>query len=151
MKDANADDMLERFLQVTKSKTYAALAEALKITPQSLSDAKRKGKIPPSWAIDIAERYNVSVDWLLFGRNSTFQDELPPSLPAGASFSADIVYDVVETLEEFLQAQRRNLSPSDKAEVVRQLCQMVVEEYEPGTVRPGQLFRLIQGALSKTG
>lgn len=74
----------------------------------------------------------------------------PPPLPQGTSFPPDIVFDVVETLEEFLQAQQRNLPPSIKAEVVRQLCQMIIDQ-EEGAVRPGQMLRLIQGALSKAG
>lgn len=75
------------------------------------------------------------------------QGELvPPPLPPGACFSADIVYDVVEILEEYLQGQELEMEPSDKAEVVRQLCQMVVED-EGGEVRPGQMLRLVKRAL----
>jgi len=68
MKDAKTNAIFSRLLSASDSKTDAALAQALGLTPQAVADARKKNKIPPAWAITIAENYQVSLDWLLFGR-----------------------------------------------------------------------------------
>lgn len=67
MKDASFSGILERLFLATKSKTDSALAIALGITAQSVSQAKKKQQIPAQWFIDVANTYGVSVDWLISG------------------------------------------------------------------------------------
>jgi phage repressor protein C with HTH and peptisase S24 domain len=69
MKDASSETIVERMLLVLNSKNDAAIAQAVGVTPQAVSEAKKK-KIPPAWSITIAEKYQVSLDWLLFGRGT---------------------------------------------------------------------------------
>ena len=68
MENAKTCAIFERLTLASRSKTDAALAQAIGVTPQSISDARRKNKVPPAWAIAIAEKYQVSLDWLVFGR-----------------------------------------------------------------------------------
>ena len=68
MKDAMTAEILERMLKALGSTTDAALARALNVSPQAISEARRKGKVPATWAITLASNYPVSLDWLLFGR-----------------------------------------------------------------------------------
>lgn len=68
MKDAEYEAILERMLSTIDGRTDSSLARAIGVTPQSISDAKKKGKIPPAWAIALAELNQVSLDWLWFGR-----------------------------------------------------------------------------------
>jgi hypothetical protein len=63
-----ASDIFDRFLKATGVKTDVSLAEALEVTPQAVSHARKKKQVPPTWAIAIAEKYQVSLDWLLLGR-----------------------------------------------------------------------------------
>lgn len=154
-------DLASRLKALRANKNQAEFAEEIGISVRSLSRYENGLGSPDLDTINkICDKFGVSPQWLAFGDGSAFPGEgatkheelTPPPLPAGAVFSADVVFDVVETLEEFLQAQRRNLPPGIKAEVIRQLCQMVVEnERKEGAVRPGQMLRLIQGALSKAG
>jgi phage repressor protein C with HTH and peptisase S24 domain len=65
---ASPDDIFVRLLSAIGAKKDSALAEALEVTPQSVSDARVKKKVPPLWAIKIAEKYQVSLDWIMFGR-----------------------------------------------------------------------------------
>lgn len=69
----NFQEIYERLLIATRAKNDAALSIELNVSPQSISQAKKKGKIPLQWITYIAEnftKYNVSADWLLFGRDN---------------------------------------------------------------------------------
>jgi hypothetical protein len=79
VENAKTDAIFERLALATHSKTDAALARALGVTPQSVSDARKKNKAPPAWAMVIAEKYQVSLDWLIFGKEPEFSgDGLAP-------------------------------------------------------------------------
>lgn len=43
------------------------LARALEIQPQSVAAARKRQQIPGGWVEVIAEKFNASADWLLFG------------------------------------------------------------------------------------
>lgn len=142
------ENRLERIFLATGAKNDTALARILEIQPSSVAGARKRQLIPGLWIEKVARDFNVNAHWLLFGEN---RDQTagsgPPPLPQGACYSQDVVYDVVETLEEYLLEKGHNLKPSVKAEVVRQLCQMVIE-HEEGSIRPGAMLRLIRGALA---
>ena len=70
MTDEKTEAAFKRLLTAARVKTDSALAQALELTPQSVSEARKKNRIPPGWAIIIAEKYQVSLDWLVFGRGS---------------------------------------------------------------------------------
>ena len=72
MENAKTGAIFERLILASRSKTDAALAQAIGVTPQSVSDARKKNKVPPAWAIAIADKYQISLDWLLFGREAGF-------------------------------------------------------------------------------
>lgn len=60
--------ILQRLCRAGNIKTDSALAKILNVSPQSVYDAKKKNRVPTAWAVTIAERFGVTVDWLLFGR-----------------------------------------------------------------------------------
>lgn len=68
MKDATAHEILERMLKAIDSTVDADLARAIKVSAQAVSEARRKEKVPAAWAIVLASKYQVSLDWLLLGR-----------------------------------------------------------------------------------
>lgn len=70
MEDASSLDVLSRLIEVTKLPNEAALAVFLEISPQAIYQARKKGLVPHSWAIKVAENYGVSLDWLILGRGS---------------------------------------------------------------------------------
>ena len=67
MKDATPDALLERMRKAAGTTTDKALAQALGVTSQAVSEARRKQKVPPVWEIALAAQYQVSLDWLHFG------------------------------------------------------------------------------------
>jgi hypothetical protein len=70
MKGASYAETIDRIMIATKSKTETDLARALKVKPQSVSQAKKKGSIPAQWFVCIALEYGVSLDWLVSGREA---------------------------------------------------------------------------------
>lgn len=71
----------------------------------------------------------------------------PGEAATSGHINRDILYDVVETLEEFLQEWGRELPPRAKAEVIYQLYEMVLED-EDAAKKPARILRLIKGALA---
>ena len=69
MKDTAIDEIFARMHTTIGSAADNALAKALGLSAQAVSEARRKQKIPPAWAITLARKYQVSLDWLLFGRD----------------------------------------------------------------------------------
>ncbi|MEE9615371.1 MAG: helix-turn-helix domain-containing protein [Thermodesulfobacteriota bacterium] len=61
-------DIIERMKLSGKLKNDSAVARALDVTPQALSNYKKRGKMPTNLIIKFADINSLSVDWLLTGR-----------------------------------------------------------------------------------
>jgi transcriptional regulator with XRE-family HTH domain len=66
-------EIMERMKRAGGLKNYTAVAERLGITPQAVSNYKKKGKMPPGLIIRFAELYGLSVDWLLTGMGDMYR------------------------------------------------------------------------------
>jgi phage repressor protein C with HTH and peptisase S24 domain len=64
-----------RLKDATRARTDTELAQALSLRQSTISAAKSKKEIPPGWIIDIARRFNISSDWLLFGSGPMRRDD----------------------------------------------------------------------------
>ncbi|WP_415714465.1 helix-turn-helix domain-containing protein [Maridesulfovibrio sp.] len=71
----NFDNTFERLKQATKSTSDTALAKCLGLRQGSISGAKQKGKIPPAWFVTTANDFNVSLDWLVYGKGPMRRDQ----------------------------------------------------------------------------
>lgn len=60
-------DTIDRLLQGAGLKRNSQLAELLGVSPQAVSQARRKGRIPDGWVLKIAEQFGLSTDWIFFG------------------------------------------------------------------------------------
>ena len=54
-------------------KNDSALARVLKVTPQALSNYKKRGKMPTHLVIQFGDRSGLSVDWLLTGEGDVYR------------------------------------------------------------------------------
>jgi hypothetical protein len=54
-------------MDAAHAKSDSEFARALGIQPQSIAAARKRQQIPGGWVEDIAEKFNASADWLLFG------------------------------------------------------------------------------------
>lgn len=62
--------ILERLKQVTACRTDSALSRALGISPQTLSSWKVRESVPYALCVDLAARHDLSLDWLLLGKET---------------------------------------------------------------------------------
>lgn len=68
----NSGAIIERLKDVASATTDAELAINLKLSKQSIAQARSKNNIPPSWVYNASVRYQVSTDWLFFGRGAKY-------------------------------------------------------------------------------
>ncbi|MBI5598374.1 MAG: helix-turn-helix domain-containing protein [Deltaproteobacteria bacterium] len=67
----NYSDIIERMKDAGRLKNDSAVARVLGVTPQALSNYKKRGKMPTNLVIKFASVFGLSVDWLLTGRGDT--------------------------------------------------------------------------------
>lgn len=65
-------EVIERMRWVGKHKNNSAVARVLGITPQALSNYKKKDKMPVSIVLKYAKLYGLSLDWLITGKGEIF-------------------------------------------------------------------------------
>lgn len=78
------DQVLERMKQATGSVSDTAFAKKMGLNQSSISGAKERQRIPPIWAVQIAETLDVSLDWLMFGQGSMHRGAVSGSKPVQA-------------------------------------------------------------------
>lgn len=126
------EDRIERIMIATKSYSDTDLARALEITPQSVTAAKRKGKIPPFWYEFISNKFKISADWLLYGgevkhiTSLSFQDNDLKIQPA-CLLDKNLLCSVITGIEEGLEQMNIALSPEKKGELVILLYEYFAE------------------------
>lgn len=79
--------ILDRMLRVAGLKRDAQLAALLGVSPQAISQARKKDRVPESWLIRMASRYRLPIEWLLTGEDGGGTSELPPAPAACPSIS----------------------------------------------------------------
>ena len=67
MEGAREESVLDRLMIASGSKTFVELADILKLSKQAVAKSKATG-VPPSWIPRAATLFNVTTDWLFFGR-----------------------------------------------------------------------------------
>lgn len=75
--DASFDEQMERIKFITGKRTQNELANLLGVKQSSVSDAKRRGKIPSSWLVILMRVKNVHPEWILTGNGPYFLPQQP--------------------------------------------------------------------------
>ena len=101
-------ETLDRLLQGAGLRRDSQLAELLGVSPQAVSQARRKGRIPDGWVLKVAEKFGLSTDWIFFGREPR---------QAGADAAADGAREAQAGKEEALMQERRAKGESFFGEV----------------------------------
>lgn len=83
--DSNA--ILDRLLSGAGLHRDAQLAALLGVSPQAVSQARRKRKIPEGWVVRVAQQCGLSMDWLMFGKEEAGPSPAPQvsATPSGAA------------------------------------------------------------------
>lgn len=81
LNDPNA--IIDRLLQGAGLNKDRQLAQELGVSPQAISQARRKGKIPDRWILQLASRYQLSPEWIFNGQGQAKgAASLPGSIPS---------------------------------------------------------------------
>lgn len=63
----NYSEIIERMRWAGKLKNDSAVARVLGVTPQALSNYKKRGEMPTDLVLKFSNIYGLSVDWLISG------------------------------------------------------------------------------------
>ncbi|WP_446424165.1 LexA family transcriptional regulator [Mailhella sp.] len=85
--NTSTPDTLDRLLRGAGLRRDSQLAEVLGVSPQAVSQARRKGRIPDGWVLKVAAQFGLSTDWIFFGR--TPDGSAPAPAPAVNSTGAE--------------------------------------------------------------
>jgi plasmid maintenance system antidote protein VapI len=66
-------DLIERMRWAGKLKNDSAVARVLDVTPQALSNYKKRGTVPTDLVLKFAKIFGLSVDWLINGTGDIFR------------------------------------------------------------------------------
>ncbi|MBI5237636.1 MAG: helix-turn-helix domain-containing protein [Deltaproteobacteria bacterium] len=68
----NFNEIFARMLEAGGIKNSSQMAKTLGISPQAISNYRKKGLLPAGMVMEFAAKFGISVDWLLTGRGETF-------------------------------------------------------------------------------
>lgn len=141
--------ILTRLKQALGVTTDTALAKALGIKQGSISGAKKKGSIPPSWIIGVATDTGVSADWLLWGEGpkvaSRGRAGAEPGGVAIPQLNQALLEASIEAVEEVLEDTDRTMRPDKKAELIAAIYELYADT-EKSIDKP-RVLRLVKSAL----
>lgn len=83
MQELRLEDILSRVASLANAKTDAAIAAEIGVSPQTLANWKRRKSIPIEELHELAERRDISLDYLLLGK-------LPGDTPISMSICKEI-------------------------------------------------------------
>ena len=83
-------EIYDRFRQVTNAPTQVELAKVLGIRQSSISDAKRRGSIPPEWYLTLFEKFGLNPDWLKKGMGPMYLRTELGYLPSNSSLTTQL-------------------------------------------------------------
>ena len=66
-------EVIERMKLAGRLKNDSRVARVLGITPQALSNYKKRGSLPSDLVLKFASLYSISVDWLLTGEGAVYR------------------------------------------------------------------------------
>ena len=66
-------DVIERMKRAASLKNDSKVARVLGVTPQAISNYKKRGTIPADLVMKFGEIYGLSVDWLISGEGEPFR------------------------------------------------------------------------------
>jgi len=65
MESLSFEDLFKKIKKISRGKNQKGVAQSLGISPQAITDAKRKNKIPETWFDIIEEKFGLSKDELI--------------------------------------------------------------------------------------
>lgn len=95
--ELNFEDIFDRIKRSTGIKNSVQLAEIIEVTQPAVSKYKKKNIFPLDWAFLIAEKYNLSLIWLMRGEEKQ-KGEIIPKKRAN---------HLLDEIEEWLEREKQ--------------------------------------------
>jgi len=108
MRNKSTAAVLSRLKSVTNTDTDTGLSTALGISPQTLSSWKSRESTPYAICVDIAERLDVSLDWLLMGEGPATRVDGPSRVECDDSLQP-MEAEVIALLRELPEEDQRTV------------------------------------------
>jgi len=89
--------IMERVALISKSKNDSAICRALRTGSSSMTTWRKREKIPYDFLVPFAEEYQVSLDWLIWGRGKS---RIHPEFEQRLESLNDATDMVIRTIEE---------------------------------------------------
>lgn len=133
-----------------------AFSKLLQISKGSLGFYERDENLPNTDVVlKICSTTGVSLEWLLTGHGPMVSGQKLFEDPAATiAVNQGVLAEIIETLEEFLEEEKKKLPPKVKAKVILILYEMLLkEETEENSAvqRPFLMYKVIKGALAQSG
>lgn len=89
-------EVIDRMKWAGRLKNDSAVARALDITPQALSNYKKRGDMPSNLILEFSERFGISLDWLVTGVGEVYRRTM--AAEASAEYGAAETIDPEEII-----------------------------------------------------
>lgn len=108
----DAEQILDRMIRAIGVKNQSELGKVLGVSQTSISEAKRKGRVPAEWLLRLATEKKLNPNWLLTGQGAILISERE-------TIDAELLNNVICVFEDCITKidQQRSLviSPEKKA------------------------------------
>lgn len=111
-------EVIDRMKWAGRLKNDSAVARALDITPQALSNYKKRGEMPSNLILEFSDRFGISIDWLVTGvgdvyrRSAAAEDGAPYSAKSESIDPEEIIY--IGKLLKVIRAEDKSHSSAIK-------------------------------------
>ena len=135
-------DTIDRMVGAVGGKTQGDLGAALGISQASISDAKRKGKIPPEWIVRLSTERGLNPSWLLTG-----------SGPMKISSGVEQVHDEVAEKESFSMAEMLAATARvlESKTVYRSALASNIRAFDKAVLNEGRLMKIEEELVEMKG
>ena len=112
------ESVIERLKDLLSLGSDKELSEILKMTPAAFNNRKRSGSLPYKQIIDVGNKQNVNLNWLLTGEGPVYKDQIPSSedqkTPSEKTISSDheasnvtkVVIEHQDTIKRFKNPEK---------------------------------------------
>lgn len=115
----DTEKILDRMIRAIGGKTQGDLGKILGISQTSISEAKRKGKVPPEWFLKLSVEKKLNPNWLLSGHGPMLIPEREIVI------DYDLLLEVTDAIDSF---KKRYLKPWTK-EKRKELVELFYEDF----------------------
>lgn len=101
-------DTIDRMRWAGNLKNDSAVARVLDITPQALSNYKKRGHLPTDLVLKFADIFGLSMDWLISGEGEMYRRGVEPKKPGAMAY-----LKAAEETSQFTAGDGKPLTPDE--------------------------------------